>query len=708
MFEEILRKAAEALSSRPGPFPREPRAASKKSRSNDYPRSASDAERALLRAVIEKLAGRVDSGIVAVEGTNEQWAAFEAAVLGRTDVAPTTTPNRFSVWRRLVPETERVPVGAYSVQLHYATARVDDVPVRRLSISIYGSDGALLLDGATPNREKVTVLEDRPVNLRRVFRQLWRAAFRVLRTAPKEDLQHLPAFVRNFWQAVQKRKRITLVITKTGIAIMIACTGYIAWQFAHADHSIQAGVNIRAAADGRRGVAVMYWTDAKGQPTDRYVVYKDGREYAEITGSEAWVSRTQRYTWIDRAAMLPGQNHTFRLGKRVFPLRTVYVTPTLDLLPCWKCLMDAARVAHDQRTESAGGGKQHRAIAGVPFRFGGRLDLAGIAPDPRRVVDAAKVEVDFGDGTPPAVLDSNNIVHTYVRPGSFTVRVRPLDTRYRTPAPSIVTVGPGSDDLPLRSELLTWSPPPTADGTFRVVRAGLVGRETRIPLTYWFSQLHRAVAGDYLEQMDVSVDYGDGSPIETFPLSRHISKHPNGSYSLIDPYIEHTWTKPGEYPVILHTDNEPHEAYFMGVGSVMICGPPDFRLHDVLVRQLDATPLELWYLRPKETDEYITTSRGEKMTASLRPWTDLLSSYDFRTSDLSLLVNYGGNQAVADDDLELGPTSFMVDDGHSWVQFLLADFERQLCFIGETNVRITPKKEATPKARRDRPTELTP
>jgi len=489
-------------------------------------------------------------------------------------------------------------------------------------------------------------------------------------------------------------KKLLLVLAIT----VAACSGYFAWKFAHADHSIQAGVNIRPAPDGRRGVAVMYWTDADGQPTDRYIIYKDGQEYAQITGSGAWVSRTQRYTWIDRVTMLPGQNHTFRLGKRVFPRRTVYVTPTLDLLPCWKCLMDAARVAHDRRTESASDGKQYRAIAGVPLRFGGRLDLADIAPDPHRVVAATKVEVDFGDGTPPRVLDSDNIVHTYLGSGSFTVRVRPLDKRYRTPAPSIVTVGPEGEELPFRSEFLTWSLPPGPDGTFRVVRAGLVGRETRIPLTYWFAQIHRAVAGDYLEKMDVSVDFGDGTALKEFPLSRHISKHPNGSYSLIDPYIEHTWTKPGTYPVVLSTHNHEHEVDLSAFGSVMIYGPPDFRLHDVLVRQLDATPLELWSLRPKETDEYITTSRGERMTASLRPWTDLLASHGFRISDLSLLANYGGEQAVADDDLELGPAEFMIDQGHSWVQFLLADFDRQLCFIGETKVRITQGKEGSTKS----------
>ena len=651
----------------------------------------------MLRTVIESLAERVDRGFVALEGTNEQWAAFEAAALGRDNVAPTTLPNRFSVWRRLVPPEERVPVGAYRVQLHSETDRVDDIPVRRLSISIYGPDGALLIDGASPDRHAIAVLEDRPANLRRALRQLWRAAFTVLLAAPKEELQHLPAFVRNLWHAVQKRKRIKLVITKTGIAIMIACTGYVAWEFAHADHSIQAGVNI-GTADGRRGVAVMHWSDAKGQPTDRYVIYKDGRAYTEITGSEAWDSKTRRYTWIDRVTMPPGQNHTFRLGKRVFPLRTVYVTPTLDLLPCWKCLMDAARAEHDRCTKGTCAGNQYRAIAGMPFRFGGRLDLAGIAPDPHRVLEATKVEVDFGDGSPPTVLDSNNIVHTYLGPGSFTVRIHPLDKRYRTPAPTIVTVGPGTEELPFRWEFLIWGLPPGPDDHIRIVRAGLAGSETRIPLTYWFAQIHRDVSGDYLEKMTVMVDFGDGTAVETFPLARHISKHPNGSYNLIDPYIEHTWTRPGEYVVTLLTVNDQHEAFFTAFGSVMICGPPDFRLNDVLARQLDATPLDLWYLRPTETDEYITTSSGETMTASLRPWTELLSTYGFRTSELSLLINYGGDQAVADDDLELGPATFKVHPGHSWVQFLLADFDRQLCFIGETKVRITHEREDSTKS----------
>jgi len=131
----------------------------------------------------------------------------------------------------------------------------------------------------------------------------------------------------------------------------VGCTGWIAWQYRYlTDGSIRAAVIPGIPQDGSSAMAAaIVWSDDHASSDSTYVIFKDGKRVAELTGKAAWRLEEQKYMWIDPHEMPLGEDHTYRLAKKFLRLNAIDVTQAMDLKPCWKCLMEAGRRQFDNR-----------------------------------------------------------------------------------------------------------------------------------------------------------------------------------------------------------------------------------------------------------------------------------------------------------------------------------------------------------------------
>lgn len=701
MFRAVLMKVAEQVVVRPDPMPRvrKTRTRARSRRADDYPRAASDAERRTLAASIRRVAERIDDGIAALEGTNEAWAAWEMSVTGASTVAATTVPNRFSVWRRLAPPAQRFHIDVYDVQIHLVTDEVGGQHVRRLGVTIYPHGSATpLIDGAAPARTAVEALPTPAANLRGDIAQLFRLLLRT-GAAATEQLAPLAQFVARMRRNIARGKRIRIVVTATAITISLACTAWLTWRYRHfSDGSIRAVVNAGPVMDERGGhrrltgwAALVQWTDRNAQPDDTYVVYRDGKLVREITAKQAWQPTTAAYQWAD-TGLRENENHTYRLGKKIQPIGTIYVTAAMDLKPCWRCLADYARGRLDDAftasalNEAALHGYGLTIAAGEPFRFGGRLDKRNAPPEPLRQSTATPVRVDFGDGSPVHLFDSDNVVHTYLKPGTYTVKTTPVDPSYLAPAPQVVTVT--GQKLALRNAVVMLAPV-EADSSLRFTLTTLPDVSTNVPLRWCATELLRDLDGDYLENIDISVSYGDEAPPEYIRLSDMLRRNPDGSYDILRP-LHHTWRAPGDYPLTIIALSHEQGTLYSGFGKVNVQEPRDSPFVAEIRALYASDPnAAVWYVAPDAREGYVRIRAGQQWHASLRPWLDLIAAdMQADTSKLRGAVCYGRLPTSLLSSGTIGDGALFPIPGHTWVKFLFREPDRPFAYVGETNVIV--------------------
>jgi len=98
--------------------------------------------------------------------------------------------------------------------------------------------------------------------------------------------------------------------------------------------------------------------------------------------------------------------------------------------------------------------------------------------------------------------------------------------------------------------------------------------------------------------------------------------------------------------------------------------------------------LVLRYLELPERENYTSAQVGVTWSAPLEPWLNSIR-HDLGElpSDLELYVDYGDRAIKRQSSLSLGPVQWG-HAGQSWVQFVLRDPKRNICYIGETEVDI--------------------
>jgi len=279
MFRDILIAAAAVIASRPDPAAAkaEPARSRKTRRAQKYPRTASAAEREVLLHALNEIAEHIDEGFVALEGTNDDWAAYEAEITDKPSVSPDSAPTRFTVWRRIAPEAHREAVGEHNVQVHYSTDKIGSEHVRRISVSIYRNGASTaLIDGYSPSRENVRRL---PKNKRhksgKLLNEVLRLAIKVFLRTDRGDLRALPLFLKNLRTWIRQRKRIRVVVTGTSISIFLgAC--YLGYYYA--SHSLQLAV-ASYVMEGQRVVSIIRWKP--NGITGPYRVIKNGAVIGE-------------------------------------------------------------------------------------------------------------------------------------------------------------------------------------------------------------------------------------------------------------------------------------------------------------------------------------------------------------------------------------------------------------------------------------------
>jgi hypothetical protein len=326
MFQKILVKAAATLSLRPDPILTDSRATAlrktrKSARARKYQRRASGAERDMLKRALCEIAEHIDDdGIVALEGTNEDWAAYEKPNTLQRSLSPDTIPNRFTVWRRLVPSNHREPVGDLEVQVHNGTDQISDEHVRRISVSIYrAGESTPLVDGANPSRDRVRRLPraESATKWRKLLRELRKLATYVFVRTDKNEFRILPQFLRNLRAEIRKRGRIRVVITATSFSIFVGCY----WAYYYASHRLQIAV-ATYAIQGSRMVTIVRWKP--NGVSGPYKVMKNGTAIGE----------TQETFFIDpvpaRASPADPSEPLYRVSGRVAGLPRVSLAWSAD------------------------------------------------------------------------------------------------------------------------------------------------------------------------------------------------------------------------------------------------------------------------------------------------------------------------------------------------------------------------------------------
>jgi hypothetical protein len=468
----------------------------------------------------------------------------------------------------------------------------------------------------------------------------------------------------------------------------VACTGWVAWQYRHlTDGSIRAAVVPGIPQDASPGMAAaVVWSDDHASSESTYLIFKDGQRVAEVTAKAAWRPEQQRYMWIDPHEMPLGQDHTYRLAKKFLRMKAIDVTQAMDLKPCWKCLMDAARQQLRDPAKSLPTRGEFDAVAGTPFRFGGRLDRKSAAADPHFVPPVTKVRVDFGDGQRPSLLDSNNIVHTYLRAGQYEMHVQPLDDRYITPAPIHIRVAPA--DLRsrpgVRAVFLTR---PTKKGDIPVIPAALAGQSAVIPLDHWLSQVNNDLGGDYLENVRIGISYGDASQVEV-TTARDVMSVAGARTRLVG-HVQHAWpARAGDrYEMEVFGYSQEHGTRYFTVTPVIVLNRFPFRLYPGLIGGMQPAPA-MWFLDLPEREKYASGQVGVTWSASLDPWLNAIrDDLGELPKNMELYVDYGDHVIKRAPSLSLGPIHWG-HAGQSWVQFILKDPARNVVYVGETKVDI--------------------
>jgi hypothetical protein len=280
MFRDILMTAATAIASRLDPAAT--KAASGRSRKmrrkEKYPRTASAAEREVLRRAINEIAEHIDDGGVALEGTNDDWAAYEARITDKPSVSPDSVPTRFTVWRRIAPETHREAVGEHNVQMHYATDTIGSEHLRRISVSIYRTgDDEPLINGYSPSRVNVLRLpRSKPDRSGKLLNEVLRLVIKVFLRTDRGDLRALPLFLKNLRTWVRQHKKIHVVVTGTSISIFLgAC--YAAYYY-YASHHMQIAV-AKYYVEGSSIASIIRWDPQS--VSGPYSVIKNGMVVGE-------------------------------------------------------------------------------------------------------------------------------------------------------------------------------------------------------------------------------------------------------------------------------------------------------------------------------------------------------------------------------------------------------------------------------------------
>jgi hypothetical protein len=508
----------------------------------------------------------------------------------------------------------------------------------------------------------------------------------------KELLPWSPTAVRRLEQHARKRGVLYALAAFFGF---VACTGWIAWEYRYmTDGSIRAAVVPGVPPNGEASTvaaAAMLWVDDHASPDDVYVIYKDGKRVAEVIARTAWLPAEQKYMWVDPEEMPIGEDHTYRLAKKLFKLKAIDVTTAMDLKPCWKCLMDAARgrlegYAHDA-TALGGTSRELYAVSGMPVRYGGRLDLKGVPPDPLSVPPPTKVEVDFGDRHARSILDSNNIVHTYLKPGRYVIQLHPLDDRYITPAPVEVRVVASRRAIPVHTRLIPLTPM-AKDGQLPIALAALPNEPTAVPLEWWLTLVSSDLGGDYLENLTLGISYGDKSEMEFVKLRDVIRKTTANRYEVIKD-VRHTWPENGgkEYMLEMFAYSQEQGTTYFTAAPVIILNRFSFLPYITRSSVVGRGPV-FWYLDLSERENYANAQVGQAWSASLDPWLNAIRGHlGVLPARLELYVDYGDRYPKRSTSLSLGPAVFP-QPGSSWTKFMFKDPERNFYYVGETKVEI--------------------